>query len=46
LSWSSTYRLVTLIFISFLLYHARGLGRVVFSLVFLFVGVDGSMRSR
>ncbi len=49
--WSSTYTLVTLIFISFLLCHVRGLGRVVFSLVFLFVGVafvglDLSIRSR
>src|SRR5580658_9880445 len=33
-------------FHSLLLCHARGLGRVVFSLVFLFVGVDCSMRSR
>src|SRR5437773_9146632 len=32
LSWSSTYTLVSLIFISFLLCHVRGLGRVVFSL--------------
>src|SRR5580700_9587859 len=31
-SWSSTYTLVSLIFISFLLCHVRGLGRVVFSL--------------
>src|SRR6266436_6186505 len=31
-SWSSTYRLITLIFISFPLFHVRGLGRVVFSL--------------
>src|SRR5205814_5659739 len=38
-SWSSTYTLVTLIFISFLLCHVRGLGRVVslpsFSLVLI-----------
>src|SRR5260370_16909374 len=32
LSWSSSCTLVTLIFISFLLCHDRGLGRVVFSL--------------
>src|SRR5208282_4453613 len=32
LLWSSTCMLVTLIFISFLLCHVRGLGRVVFCL--------------
>jgi hypothetical protein len=50
LSWSSTYMLVTLIFMAFsftyyVVYYVRGLERVVFLLVFPFIGVDLSMRS-